>query len=734
MMEGRRLVNRFWILETIGAGGVTEVSLAHDGEMGERVALRLLAEPFADHWEALRDACRESRRLAHSHIARVFDFHRGEGIAFVCREYIEGVNIGDFAGRSTEERLIAFAQVAAALEAAHGLGVVHGDLKASKILRDAHGNIRVIDFRFAAVLRAATSAAVAGAHASPQVRMGEDPVAADDIYSLGFLLAQTPALAAAPRELRELIEAMSAEQRSSRPTDLRQIREALTAGSKGGTWAPDATLSTEPLVRPSAAVAISADEPPRPQHLASSSRNLQYAIVSGVLAVAALVVFFVLPRWVEPPRTAQHSTDLAEIADPENPPPEIVDTTASKRSAQSLLARLVPLREELEGSAIDRWAKADYAAAREVESRGDEAFIRSDYGKANARYGEALAAYESLSERREVVLAEYLKNGGTALEESDPQRATETFDHALSIEPDNAVALEGTRRAETLGVLLTHMSAGERFEADGVLDAAQREYAQAVEIDPNFAPAREALESVEATRAGIDYKANLSLALASMANGNLGTARAHFEKARALRPSSPEAVDGLRQLQQIESSRAITTHRKLAESAMSSENWSEAASHYQAIVDIQDHLQFAEDGLRQSREMTRITKRMADLLEDPAQLFQPEALGEAHNLIELGGGVADGKPRLTEQLGHLEIAVQLASTPIPVVFQSDTVTEVIVRGVGTLGNFARRDVPLRPGHYVVVGRRDGYRDTRSEISVIPGRQQPVVEVRCTERI
>jgi hypothetical protein len=69
-----------------------------------------------------------------------------------------------------------------------------------------------------------------------------------------------------------------------------------------------------------------------------------------------------------------------------------------------------------------------------------------------------------------------------------------------------------------------------------------------------------------------------------------------------------------------------------------------------------------------------------------------------------------------------------------VVFESDTATEVVIRGVGTLGNFARRDVPLRPGRYIVVGRRNGYRDTRSEISVIPGRQQPVVEVRCTEKI
>ena len=44
MTEGRRLTDRFWILEMIGAGGVTEVSLAHDHQMGEQVVLRLLAE------------------------------------------------------------------------------------------------------------------------------------------------------------------------------------------------------------------------------------------------------------------------------------------------------------------------------------------------------------------------------------------------------------------------------------------------------------------------------------------------------------------------------------------------------------------------------------------------------------------------------------------------------------------------------------------------------------------
>ena len=459
MMEGRRLTDRFWILETIGAGGATEISLAHDHEMGERVALRLLAESLADHWEVLRDTCREARQLAHPHIARVFDFHRGEGTSFVSREYVEGVNIGAFTSRSLDERLVDFASVVAALESAHGLGVIHGDLKASKILRDAHGIIRVTDFRFSVALRTVTSAAVAGDHLSPQVRMGEDPVAADDIYSLGHLLAQTLSPASTPGELLELIEAMSAESRNARPTDLREIREALTANSNAGAGTPGATLSTAPLLRPSAAVAMRPEEPLPGKDPAGSSRNLQYAIASGLLAVAALVVFFALPRWVESLRAPGLPTGSTETVDRERPPPPAAVPAASKTSAESLLARLPPLRERLEGWSVDRWAAAEYAEARELESRGDSAFIDGDYGTAYARYDEALDAYELLSQRRDAVLAENLEKGGAALEASDQKRAIEAFDLALAIEPDHAAALDGARRAEGLGVLLTHMSA-----------------------------------------------------------------------------------------------------------------------------------------------------------------------------------------------------------------------------------------------------------------------------------
>ncbi|HXV36185.1 MAG TPA: hypothetical protein VEC18_03495, partial [Myxococcota bacterium] len=245
---------------------------------------------------------------------------------------------------------------------------------------------------------------------------------------------------------------------------------------------------------------------------------------------------------------------------------------------------------------------------------------------------------------------------------------------------------------------------------------------------------REALARLDAARTDRDFEAELSLALVALAGGKLGPARAHFEAARALRPDSAEVIDGLRQLQQIESSRAIAKQRALAEAAELDERWSDAASHYQAILETQPHLPFAEQGLRRNRELARVTERIAQLLADPAQLLHAANLDEARRLGESARTAASGKPKLGDQIRQLDAAIELASTPISVAFESDAATEVVIRGVGTLGSFARRDLALKPGRYVVIGRRDGYRDTRTEISVVPGARPPVVDVRCTEKI
>ena len=68
------------------------------------------------------------------------------------------------------------------------------------------------------------------------------------------------------------------------------------------------------------------------------------------------------------------------------------------------------------------------------------------------------------------------------------------------------------------------------------------------------------------------------------------------------------------------------------------------------------------------------------------------------------------------------------------VLVSDSLTEVTVYRVGSLGRFARRELELRPGAYTAVGSRDGYRDVRVRFVVEPGTAPSAVTVRCTEAL
>ena len=82
----------------------------------------------------------------------------------------------------------------------------------------------------------------------------------------------------------------------------------------------------------------------------------------------------------------------------------------------------------------------------------------------------------------------------------------------------------------------------------------------------------------------------------------------------------------------------------------------------------------------------------------------------------------------------LDRLLQVAAKPVPVQLESDNLTEVTVFKVGRLGAFSSRTLELRPGAYIAVGSRPGYRDVRRNFRVGPGAEEAPVVVRCEEAI
>lgn len=204
-MIGKAL-DRYRVIEQIGAGAMGVVYRARDEKLHRDVAVKVLpAGALAD--ESARKRFRQEAltlsSLNHPHIATIYDFHTQEGTDFLVMEYVEGTTLGAklVRGPLPEKEVAAIGiQIAEALEEAHERGVIHRDLKPGNIMVTPKGHVKVLDFGLAKLLRPITEDAstefksevhaVRGTlpYMSPEQLRGELIDAVSDIHALGAIL------------------------------------------------------------------------------------------------------------------------------------------------------------------------------------------------------------------------------------------------------------------------------------------------------------------------------------------------------------------------------------------------------------------------------------------------------------------------------------------------------------------------------------------------------------------
>ena len=187
-----QVVSHYRILERLGGGGMGVVFRAEDTRLGRSVALKFLPGEMARDHQALERFQREARAasaLNHPNICTIYDLDEHEGQTFIVMELLEGETIRNrLRGRPMDnDEILNFAlQIADALDAAHGKGIVHRDIKSANIFITARGQAKILDFGLAKLSRQAVSEAV-GAAASGAPTVAEN-VAEENLTSPGTAL------------------------------------------------------------------------------------------------------------------------------------------------------------------------------------------------------------------------------------------------------------------------------------------------------------------------------------------------------------------------------------------------------------------------------------------------------------------------------------------------------------------------------------------------------------------
>ncbi|WP_349410454.1 Stk1 family PASTA domain-containing Ser/Thr kinase [Pseudalkalibacillus sp. SCS-8] len=199
-MIGRRISDRYKILEIIGDGGMAVVYKAEDLILDRIVAVKVLRSEYSTDDDFIRRFRREAESatsLNHPNIVNIVDVGEEDQLYFIVMEYVEGKTLKQIIREkgplSPTESIEIMKQISSAIAHAHEHHIVHRDIKPHNILIDRKGNAKVTDFGIAL---AATSATITHTNSvlgsvhyfSPEQARGGIANNKSDIYSMGVVL------------------------------------------------------------------------------------------------------------------------------------------------------------------------------------------------------------------------------------------------------------------------------------------------------------------------------------------------------------------------------------------------------------------------------------------------------------------------------------------------------------------------------------------------------------------
>jgi streptogramin lyase/predicted Ser/Thr protein kinase len=189
------------IQSVVGKGGMSVVYLAEHERLHRKAALKVLAPELAEN-ESFRDRfLRESEiaaQLDHENVIPIFDAGEADGVLYIAMRYVEGTDLRERLKRDGAlepvRALAILAQVAGALDAAHGRGLVHRDVKPANVLLAGSEHVYLADFGLSKQASSISGLTATGQfvgtvdYVAPEQIQGDSVDARADEYALGCVL------------------------------------------------------------------------------------------------------------------------------------------------------------------------------------------------------------------------------------------------------------------------------------------------------------------------------------------------------------------------------------------------------------------------------------------------------------------------------------------------------------------------------------------------------------------
>ena len=527
---GLRL-GHYLLIEKLAVGAeMGEVYRSRDQRLDRQVTLKVLpAESQRDETarKRLRAELLTLAKLNHANIETFFGLETHESADVLVMEYVPGITLAErlAAGALPEEEVARLGlQIASALDEAHEHGIVHGDLKPASIVVTPKGQVKVLAFGLAKLLRPATNSesraqivadpalAVGTLPHMPQQLKGEAADARADIYALGAVLYE---MATGQRLVREesaspltgvtrhhpCILPRTLNPRVSPELERTLLKCLETDSADAYQSAKEVAAALRPLARPAP---FTTAHIPAPARRAWRRAALPVgSAVAGVLAVAVLLTLVNVGGWRDRVLTRATHRPIRSVAvlplksltgDPEYFVDAITDaltTELAQVSALHVISRTSAMRYKTGNRPlpeIARQLKVDAVVGGTVRRTGSQVRITAELIEAAADRHLWGSSYERDLGALPTLQSEIVRDLVRSMKVDLTPQETARFSRTQSV---NLEALDYYLRAQS------HVGLMKRDDNDAAIRLLER----AVALDPNFAAAHVALSSAYQRRA-----------------------------------------------------------------------------------------------------------------------------------------------------------------------------------------------------------------------------------------
>ncbi len=487
-----------------------------------------------------------------------------------------------------------------------------------------------------------------------------------------------------------------------------------------------------------------------------SLKTLNVTLGLAIMSFSLIIVIFFLPDWIKNNKYTESAknpaidatskslvTNLPEATAPfptEKPvneqlaPGEQAQNIALRKEAQFFLQKILEKQKILEENNVESWAGEKFVTGLNHAKSGDALYNQQQFAEANQEYKQAIQIFDPLTEQIGPIYQENLDHGMNALDTGDSNLALTAFKTASLFTDESQEAAKGLERAQKLDDVFSNIEQGNEALKEGRLTEAKTLYQSALDLDPDTKLAKKRLQETNRLLANKQFNAFMSAGYTALDQHNFAVALTQFNKALKLTPDSSAAKTALQQTKHQATTLEIENTLKQATASEKSEQWQAAIELYDKALKMEKNLAAAQSGKLRSQQRLAISQRLEQILSRPERLSDKKVHAESSAYYNKISQLDKQGPKLIKQLSELENLLQISATPVKIRLRSDNLTDVIVYKVGKMGLFETKELSLRPGKYIAVGKRNGYRDVRIEFLVSQDTSSQAIRIAAKEKI